>query len=702
MAADRQKLLDKAERLASRGKLNAAINEFLKVIDAHPDDTSTLNRVGDMYVRLKRVDDAIELFRQAAESFEHQGFFVKAIAIYKKILRIDTSQLEVSECLADLQHRQGLLPDARRQYEAVADNYQTRGDLESAIAVRRKLIDVDPEDPGHRLTLAELLKGENRIPEAMGQYKGIADLFVSRGLLDDAIKVCLQALALAPQNTDFIAGVARGLNAAGHLEHAEQFLEAATEHNPEAARISLQPIVGEAEQEPRIEAEARPEKVAEEDEASKGAEVDAKAEVIEAAEETVDESAITEPEEEEELEFEIDLDEFEIVSADELEAAVEEAVTEEEAAVEVEEVGEITEPIPAEEEASELPETVVDEVDEVDEVEEEDVEVPTEEPVDEALKELLIEADVLAKYELFEKAIEKYEEVIDRMPSHIESHEKLIGLLLDQGAFERTAEVAMLYRGVLEEADEAGQWKPLRKELKKAGFTFEDDQIVAPEPVVEEEPVAAEASAEEAKVVGDAGDLSWLESESTAVTPSQGDAAVFESEDEFFDLASEIERELDHESGTGHDVELVSDEQSIHEIVEGFRKGMAETLSPEDYDTHYNLGIAYREMGLVDEAISEFQLAAKDSRYLIDCCSLLATCFVDKGFPELAIKWYNEGLDSPTITQEEVLGLQYELGDLYLRIGEAEEAKQRFVEIYGVNSDYRDVSSKLESLEQAQ
>jgi Flp pilus assembly protein TadD len=56
MARDRQDLLDKAERLASRGKLNAAITEFRKVIDAYPQDTSTLNRVGDLYVRLKRID----------------------------------------------------------------------------------------------------------------------------------------------------------------------------------------------------------------------------------------------------------------------------------------------------------------------------------------------------------------------------------------------------------------------------------------------------------------------------------------------------------------------------------------------------------------------------------------------------------------------------------------------------------------------
>ena len=176
---------------------------------------------------------------------------------------------------------------------------------------------------------------------------------------------------------------------------------------------------------------------------------------------------------------------------------------------------------------------------------------------------------------------------------------------------------------------------------------------------------------------------------------------LFRAEEEFFDLASELEDELRREGALAADEELLeaAAEQSVEEIVEGFKQGMAETLSEEDYDTHYNLGIAYREMGLVDEAIGEFQLAAKDPRYLVDCCSLLAASFVDKGFPELAVKWYLRGLDSPSLTEEESLGLLFELGNLHLSLGEEDKARERFVEIYGINSNYRDVVAKLEELD---
>ena len=109
MVADRQKLIRNAERLVGRGKLNAAIDAYLAVLDSNPDDTTTLNRVGDLYVRLQRLGEAIELFKRAAEHFADEGFSVKAIAIYKKILRLDPVQLESSESLADLQARQGLV-----------------------------------------------------------------------------------------------------------------------------------------------------------------------------------------------------------------------------------------------------------------------------------------------------------------------------------------------------------------------------------------------------------------------------------------------------------------------------------------------------------------------------------------------------------------------------------------------------------------
>ncbi|MEM6794097.1 MAG: hypothetical protein AAF725_08940, partial [Acidobacteriota bacterium] len=194
--------------------------------------------------------------------------------------------------------------------------------------------------------------------------------------------------------------------------------------------------------------------------------------------------------------------------------------------------------------------------------------------------------------------------------------------------------------------------------------------------------------------------MSWLDDPTPAPEAAAAGAVetLFDEEDDFFDLAAELEDELGSEI---NDVALTSvepQEQSLEEIIEGFKQGVAENLSSEDYDTHFNLGIAYREMGLLDEAIGEFQLASKDPRYLVECSSMLGICFLEKGLPELAIRWYQKGLAAPDIREEATLGMLYDMGSAYEGIQEYEKAYKAFVEIYGFNTNFRDVSAKLQEL----
>jgi tetratricopeptide (TPR) repeat protein len=222
------------------------------------------------------------------------------------------------------------------------------------------------------------------------------------------------------------------------------------------------------------------------------------------------------------------------------------------------------------------------------------------------------------------------------------------------------------------------------------------EPIAAPPP-----PEAAELAAEQA-LPEDSG-VTWLdeveqvaEDRPQAVAPPDAD---FVAEDEFFDLAAELEQELAAEARQdGDEVHDTPREQSLEEIVEGFKRGVAENLSDEDYDTHFNLGIAYREMGLIDEAIGEFQLAAKDPGRLVECCSMLGLCFLDKGLPELSVKWYRRGLAAPALSEDDALGLLYDLGNVHLAVSDLEAAHEVFVEVYGTNSNYRDVVAKLEEI----
>ncbi|MFQ5348881.1 MAG: tetratricopeptide repeat protein [Thermoanaerobaculia bacterium] len=647
MALDRNKVARNAEKLVARGKLDAAIDEYRKLLAESANDTTTLNRVGDLYARLNRLDKATTLFKKTADHFIDEGFFVKAIAIYKKIIRLDPAQIEVYERLADLYSRQGLLNESRSQYQVVADYYQKHGDIDSAIGVYGKLIELEPDNPSHRLRLADQLRQSERPREAMMQFREIASLFLTHGRADDAVKLYSAALDVDATDLGFITDAAMQLKEAGHPAAAERLLAAAEERNPDA--VDLAQLVG-------LEGEAA---VAAETEETATGVAEAEAEPTEIEGEDI---------------LVLDLDDEEL-SADLGESQTEllphAEPTEADAEIEIDLAG--------------LSGAAGDAV-----------QVSEAEGAGQRLDELLVEAETLAKFGLVDKAAASLEEALTLDPERTEAYEPLLELYLDGGEVDKVIGLGERLSEMAAGGQAMGAWETVRDRLRNEGYAVDGDTFEPPPMVVEPEVGPPPELTEASVPLSEAAD--WLKE---GASDEDGVDALFRAEEEFFDLASELEDELRREGALAADEDLLepTDEQSVEEIVEGFKQGMAETLSEEDYDTHYNLGIAYREMGLVDEAIGEFQLAAKDPRYLVDCCSLLAASFVDKGFPELAVKWYLRGLDSPSLTEDESLGLLYELGNLHLSLGEEDKARERFVEIYGINSNYRDVVAKLQELD---
>ena len=126
-------------------------------------------------------------------------------------------------------------------------------------------------------------------------------------------------------------------------------------------------------------------------------------------------------------------------------------------------------------------------------------------------------------------------------------------------------------------------------------------------------------------------------------------------------------------------------------------------VSEEDHQTHYQLGIAFKEMEMLDEAIGAFQQASQDPDIFLMCCSMLGLCFRAKGMPQIAEKWYRKGLDrgcAGGAGEEQITGLLYELGTLHQERGVADEARNCFTEVYASNANYRDVAERLRLLSQ--
>ena len=106
-------------------------------------------------------------------------------------------------------------------------------------------------------------------------------------------------------------------------------------------------------------------------------------------------------------------------------------------------------------------------------------------------------------------------------------------------------------------------------------------------------------------------------------------------------------------------------------------------------------------MGLIDEAIAEFQLAAKDENRMLECSSMLGICFMEKGMPKLAVKWFDTRPEGARPHRGGVLGLRYDLAIAHEAAGDADAALALFTDLYGQDANFRDVAAKVRDLRAA-
>ena len=185
-------------------------------------------------------------------------------------------------------------------------------------------------------------------------------------------------------------------------------------------------------------------------------------------------------------------------------------------------------------------------------------------------------------------------------------------------------------------------------------------------------------------------------------TPVPAESITYDSDSAYASLAGD-----DGGNGSAKPVAQGID-AGLAELFEEFRAAEEADEVREDFETHYNMGTAYKEMDLMDEAIQEFQTSANlvkpgdgTSRFL-QCCNMLGHCFNQKGMPEAAVLWFRKGLQAPGHTEDEYQALRYELGSAYEQLGDLKQAREFYTEVYGVDVSYREVAEKLSQLRQKQ
>jgi len=184
-------------------------------------------------------------------------------------------------------------------------------------------------------------------------------------------------------------------------------------------------------------------------------------------------------------------------------------------------------------------------------------------------------------------------------------------------------------------------------------------------------------------------------------TPEDDDEVGQQLEPEYIDLALWLEQTRTPQSTrmVAHDEEPKDNQQKdFDEMLEKFKLGVSRSVDDTDFDSHYDLGIAFREMGLIDEAISAFQKATRGSSHKVRASEALGECFIEKGQPAIAVTVLDKIIVQPGLGEESLIGVFYLLGRAAEELDKPAEASAYYHRVIAVDMGFRDASQRLASL----
>ena len=216
------------------------------------------------------------------------------------------------------------------------------------------------------------------------------------------------------------------------------------------------------------------------------------------------------------------------------------------------------------------------------------------------------------------------------------------------------------------------------------------------------ERIAVEVLPDEQRGIADAGEDAAApdlgdddDTEDVVEVAGGGDAASF-------DLAAELSEALDGDEGSSSgNLGAGAEDDGFAAVFHEFKKGVSKALSEADHETHYDLGIAYREMGLLDDAIGEFQLAMGSPSRRVDSLHMLGICSHELDRAEEAVVHLQSALEAPEVTDGQAMAIRFELGLAFESIGQIDAAREAWTIVAAADPSFCEVEKHLAALEDA-
>ena len=199
---DREGALKSAEKALRQGRIDAAIAEYVKVVEAQPRDWTSANALGDLYVRANQLDKGLQQFTRIADHLAAEGFYPKAAALFKKILKLKPEDEYALLQSGDIAARQGTLADAKQYFQAVADRRKARGDVRGAAEVAIRLGTLDPDDLEARMRAGHLAADTGDLATALREFRDVAARYEKQDRGPDALAALQAAFDLDQSDDD--------------------------------------------------------------------------------------------------------------------------------------------------------------------------------------------------------------------------------------------------------------------------------------------------------------------------------------------------------------------------------------------------------------------------------------------------------------------------------------------------------------------
>ena len=633
---DREAALKAAEKALKLGKVDAAIAEYVKVVEAQPRDWNSANTLGDLYVRSNKIDKGLEQYTRIADHLKEEGFFPKAAALYKKILKLKPDHEYALLQSGDLAARQGLLADAKQYFLQVAERRKARGDRRGAAEVAIRLGTLDPDDLDARVRAGQLAAEMGDTPTALREFREVASRLEALERYQDALAPLQLAYDLDPSDDGIRSRLFRGYLEHGRLDRAQVVAHGAAEFKLVAAAYERGNDTGAA-----LEL------------LSKAAELDpgdldirahlalayvSRGELDKARSYLSAQTAGSNPA------LWLTLAEMELRAGRLIEgkAAVTEALTldrgQTQAAV-----------VLACRLAESNPEAGY-------------------QPIDAVVDAALADQD-------FAAAAVALGEFTTRVRSHLVALMRLVEICVDGGLeasmYEAQAALADAYiesgrgmeaRIISEDLVAREPWNKInidrfRRSLVMLGET-DPDAIIA-DRLSGESPFLATATM----------DLNEGESFETAPPPTVsapvpavavGPAQPTSDEVDLTSMLEELDAIEAAQSPSGESP-VAPAPRSLDQVFRGMRDDTARASSEEAAAEQYRLAVTYHEMGMVDDAIKALEGAARSPRQRFDAASMLGRVYLDRGDTMHAIEWLERAAEAPAPTPDAGRALLYDL-----------------------------------------